>query len=57
MVFDGVAVHCVPGATDCLGAVVVELADVQATLARAVDCGHRIEGDAFHLAGVYFRVK
>lgn len=57
LVFDEVAIQVVAGRTDCLGAVVVEVADAQATLDRAVACGHRVEGDAFHLAGVYFRVR
>ncbi|MDO9286726.1 MAG: VOC family protein [Aquabacterium sp.] len=57
LVVDGVGLRFVPGAADCLGAVVVEVADVRATLDRAVACGHRIEGDAFHLAGVTFRVR
>lgn len=57
LVVDGVALRFVPGAVDCLGAVVVEVVDARATLDRAVACGHRVEGDAFHLAGVYFRVK
>ncbi len=45
------------GAADALGTVVLEVADVAATLQRALLRGHRIEGDAFHLGGVYFRVQ
>ena len=57
LVVDGTTIHVVRGESDCLGAVVVEVADPAATLNRAVACGHRIEGDAFHLAGVTFRVR
>lgn len=46
-----------PGPADALGTVVLAVADVPATLARAIACGRRVEGDAFHLGGVYFRVR
>lgn len=47
----------VTGPADVLGTVMLEVADVQATLQRAIDCGHRVEGECFHLGGVYFRVR
>ncbi len=46
----------VAGPADALGSVVLAVADVGATLQRAVACGYRVEGQAFHLAGVYFQV-
>lgn len=45
----------VAGPSDALGTLVIEVADAAATLARAVARGHRVEGQAFHLGGVYFR--
>ena len=47
----------VAGAADALGTVVLAVTDAAATLQRAVDRGHRIEGAGFHLAGVYFQVR
>ena len=35
----------------------LDVADPQVTLQRAIDCGHRVEGETFHLAGVYFQVR
>lgn len=46
----------VAGPADALATVVLAVADVAATLQRAVERGHRIEGEAFHLAGVYFKL-
>ena len=54
---DGTAIHAEPGPAEVLGAVHLTVADVQATLARAVDVGHRVQGDGFHLAGVQFRLQ
>ena len=54
---DGTAIHAEPGPAEVLGAVHLAVADVQATLARAVDVGHRVQGDGFHLAGVQFRLQ
>ena len=45
----------VAGPSDALSSVVLAVADVAATLQRAVERGHRVEGDAFHLAGVTFK--
>ena len=45
------------GPAETLGSVMLEVADVQATLQRAIDCGHRVEGECFHLGGVYFQVR
>ncbi len=54
--FEQVSVCFEPGPADCLGSVVVEVVDVAATLRRALDCGHRVQGNRFHLGGVYFQV-
>ena len=54
--FEQVSVGFEPGPADCLGTVVVEVADVAATLRRAVEAGHRVHGSRFHLGGVYFQV-
>ena len=45
----------VAGPADVLGTLVLAVADVAATLQRAVARGHRIEAEAFHLAGVDFK--
>ena len=55
--FEQVSVSFEPGPADCLGCVVVEVADVAATLRRAVDAGHRVQGQRFHLGGVYFQLN
>jgi hypothetical protein len=55
--FEHAQIGFTPGPADALGTVVLEVADVAATLARAIGRGRRIEGDAFHLGGVYFRVR
>ena len=52
-----VSVGFEPGPADCLGSVVVEVIDVAATLRRALDCGHRVQGQRFHLGGVDFQVN
>ena len=54
--FEQVSVGFEPGPADCLGSVVVEVIDVAATLGRALDCGHRVQGHRFHLGGVNFQV-
>jgi hypothetical protein len=54
--FEQVSVGFEPGPADCLGCVVVEVVDVAATLRRALDCGHRVHGQRFHLGGVTFQV-
>ena len=54
--FEQVSVGFEPGPADCLGSVVVEVIDVAATLRRALDCGHRVQGHRFHLGGVNFQV-
>ena len=57
LTFEDGTIRFVEGETECLGAIHVEVADVAKTLGRAVNCGYRVEGDSFHLGGVYFRVK
>ena len=54
--FEQVSVCFEPGPADCLGSVVVEVVDVAVTLRRALDCGHRVQGQQFHLGGVNFQV-
>ena len=54
--FEQVSVGFEPGPVDCLGCVVVEVVDAAATLRRALDCGYRVQGQRFHLGGVYFQV-
>lgn len=55
--FEGSSIRFVTGATECMGAIVVQVADVAATLERALERGYRVEGDSFHMGGVYFRVR
>lgn len=47
----------VPGAEAALSTLMLEVSDLGATLARAIDRGLRVQHDAFHLAGVYFRLS
>ena len=54
--FEQVSLCFERGPADCLGSVVVEVVDVAATLRRALDCGHRVQGHRFHLGGVNFEV-
>lgn len=49
-------IRFVDGPQECLGTLVVESANAPATLARAVGCGYRVDGDRFHIAGVDLRV-
>jgi Glyoxalase-like domain len=55
--FEDSTIRFVNGATECLGAIVVQVAEPAATLERALNCGYRLSGDSFHCAGVNFRVK
>ena len=55
--FEHAQIDFVAGAAEVMGTLVLEVTDVAATLQRAVDCGHRIQGDAFHLGGMSFRVQ
>lgn len=57
LTFEDGAIRFVGGETECLGAVVIKVADVEKTLSRAVACGRRMTGDSFHLGGVNFRVR
>jgi len=54
---DGSSISAEPGAADALGAVQLAVADVDATLDRAVDRGLWVQGSSFHLAGVHFRLQ
>ena len=47
----------VAGPADALGTVILEVADAHATLQRAIHCGHRVEGESFHLGGVWHAVQ
>jgi hypothetical protein len=57
LTFEDGTIRFVNGETECLSALIVEVTDVAKTLTRAVCCGHRVEGDRFHMGGVYFQVK
>lgn len=56
LVVDGTRITVEPGPADALGAIELAVADVAATLDRAVDRGLWAQGDGFHLAGVHFRL-
>lgn len=56
MTFDETFIRFIDGPNECLASIVVQVADAPATLERALTCGYRIEGNGFHLGGVYFRV-
>ena len=57
LVVDGSWIAVEPGPADALGAIDLAVADVAATLDRAVDRGLWVQGDRFHIAGVHFRVQ
>lgn len=57
LTFEDGTIRFVKGETECLSALIIEVTDVAKTLTRAVSCGHRVEGDRFHMGGVYFEVK
>ena len=54
--FDESTIRFVNGASECMGAIIVQVADPAATIERALNCGYRVDGDSFHLSGVNFRV-
>lgn len=54
---DGTQISAAPGPADALGAVELAVADVDATLARAIDRGLWVQGSSFHLAGVHIRLQ
>ena len=45
LTFEDGTIRFVKGESECLGAILVEVADVAKTLSRAVNCGYRVEGD------------
>ena len=47
----------VAGPADALGTLVLAVADVAATLGRAIGRGYRVEGGSFHLGGVHWRLQ
>jgi hypothetical protein len=57
LLVDGTRIAVEPGPADALGAIELAVADVGATLDRAVDRGLWVQGDSFHLAGVHFRLQ
>jgi hypothetical protein len=57
LVVDGALISAEAGPADALGAVLLAVADVDAVLDRAVDRGHRVQGQSFHLAGVHWRLQ
>ena len=54
---DGSCISAEPGPADALAAVVLDVADIGAVLDRAVDRGHRVQDNSFHLAGVHVRLQ
>ena len=54
---DGTQISAEAGPADALGAIDLAVADVDATLDRAVDHGLRVQGHSFHLAGVHVRLQ
>ena len=54
---DQTQIGFVAGPAETLGTVMLEVADPHVTLQRAIDCGHCVEGESFHLGGVYFQVR
>ncbi len=57
LVVDGQAIAVQAGPADALGAIDLAVADVGATLDRAVDRGLRVQDDcSFHIAGVHIRL-
>ena len=54
---DGSFISAEPGPADALAAVVLEVVDIGAVLDRAVDRGHRVQDNSFHLAGVHVRLQ
>lgn len=56
LTFEDGTIRFVKGETECLGTLAVEVADVAATLGRAINCGYRVDGNTFHLGGVNVRV-
>lgn len=54
---DGTHICAEAGPADALGAIDLAVADVDATLRRAVDRGLWVQGSSFHLAGVHMRVQ
>ena len=54
---DGSCISAEPGPADALAAMVLDVADIDAVLDRAVDRGHRVQDNSFHLAGVHVRLQ
>ncbi|HQC99797.1 MAG TPA: VOC family protein [Aquabacterium sp.] len=57
LMVDGVRIAAEAGPAEVMGAVELAVADVAATLERAVDRGLWVQGNSFHLAGVHFRLQ
>lgn len=51
------SIRFVDGPSECMSALVLDVANAAQTLARAVDRGFRVTEDSFHLAGVHFRIQ
>ncbi len=45
------------GRTECLGGLIIEVADVARACGAAAARGYEVERNAFHLAGVHFRLR
>jgi hypothetical protein len=46
-----------PGKAECLGALRMAVADMARAKAHVAARGHKLDGDAFHLGGVHFRLQ
>lgn len=57
LLIEHTSIAFVTGPADALGTLVLAVADVGATLERAIGCGHRVEGSSFHLGGVHWRLQ
>lgn len=55
MTVDGCTIRFVKGDSECMGTLVVQVADVAGVLATAQARGHTVKDGAFHLSGVFFR--
>jgi Glyoxalase-like domain len=55
--FEDAFIHFLPGSAEVLVSIHIQVHDQAATLERALACGYRVEHNAFHLAGVHFRVS
>lgn len=55
--FEGTTIQCIPGPTEAIATVLVQVKSAAATLERALAHGYRVQNNAFHLGGVNFRIS